>query len=51
METKIEALMVELEKKSLEQELIKQKVEHWERMFESFMPNTNQNSPLQQEGE
>ncbi|CAK8565040.1 unnamed protein product [Lathyrus sativus] len=49
MEAKIEALTVEIEKKSLEQELIKQKMGHWERMFGSFMPNTNQNSLLQQE--
>ncbi|CAI8584112.1 unnamed protein product [Vicia faba] len=51
IEVKIEALTAELEKKNLEQEMIKQKIEHWERMFGSFMPNPNQNFPLQPEGE
>lgn len=48
MEAKIEALTAELEKKNLEQEMIKQKMEHWERIFQNFMPSFNQNSPLYQ---
>ncbi|XP_058772808.1 uncharacterized protein LOC131646885 [Vicia villosa] len=49
MEAKIEALTAELEQKNLEQEMLRQKMEHWERMFERFMPNINQNSPLEPE--
>ncbi|CAJ2679143.1 unnamed protein product [Trifolium pratense] len=47
MEAKIEALTVELEQKNLEQETLKQKIEHWEQIFGRFVPSINQNSPGQ----
>ncbi|XP_045804064.1 uncharacterized protein LOC123897458 [Trifolium pratense] len=47
MEAKIEALTVELEQKNLEQETLKQKMEHWEQIFGRFVPSINQNSPGQ----
>ncbi|KAK2369900.1 hypothetical protein QL285_082998 [Trifolium repens] len=51
MEAKIEALTIELEQKNLEQETLKQKMEHWERIFGRFVSNINQNSPIQLERE
>ncbi|XP_045789490.1 uncharacterized protein LOC123884438 [Trifolium pratense] len=47
MEAKIEALTVELEQKNLEQETLKQKMEHWDQIFGRFVPSINQNSPGQ----
>jgi len=41
MEAKNEALTVELEKKNLEQEMIKQKLEHLDQMFGNFVSNMN----------
>ncbi|KEH36505.1 hypothetical protein MTR_2g011670 [Medicago truncatula] len=42
IETKIEALTVELVEKNLEHEMMKLKMEHRERIFESFVPYINQ---------
>ncbi|CAJ2650951.1 unnamed protein product [Trifolium pratense] len=50
-EAKIEALIVELEQNNLEQEMLKQKMEHCEQIFGRFVPSINQNSPVQLERE
>jgi S-adenosylmethionine hydrolase len=41
MEAKNEALTVELKKKNLEQEMIKQKMKHLDQMFGNFVSNMN----------
>ncbi|WJX10356.1 hypothetical protein P8452_01091 [Trifolium repens] len=46
LEAKIEALTIELEQNNLEQETLKQKMQHWDRIFGRFVPNINQNSPV-----
>ncbi|CAJ2659921.1 unnamed protein product [Trifolium pratense] len=50
-ETKMEALIVELEQNNLEQEMLKQKMEHCEQIFGRFVPSINQNSSVQLERE